>query len=440
MKIPTKSPSVTQLMEQFSSVGGVFAELISAPYAETRYFSYDDLKYRPLPAFAKNIDEWWLKIQLFRLAKFRELPLLDAENVPFRYFMDDDDLAILHDLDLRAGGFVGIGAPLPGVRESSRFLVSSLMEESIASSLLEGAPTTREKAKEMLRRMRPPGNEGERMVLNNYNTMLKLKEWKDEELSPELLFRIHAEISAGVVKPGIEGRFRRPEEAIAVGDDFGTDYYVPPPAELLPERIRKLCDFANSRQETVFLHPVVKAIILHFWLAYEHPFCDGNGRTARALFYWHLLKNGYWICEYISISPAIRKSGLRYYKAFLNSELNGNDLNYFIKYHLDILQRSVSEFLEYVRRKQAEQADFSANYPGLDALNARQKKLLTSWLKRPHLVRAADVDSYRKENAVSRETARKDLEEMVRKRIVTRKRDGRAFIFVPADGFERNLK
>jgi hypothetical protein len=43
----------------------------------------------------------------------------------------------------------------------------------------------------------------------------------------------------------------------------------------------------------VFIHPVMRAITLHFWLAYDHPFCDGNGRTARALFYWSMLKQGY---------------------------------------------------------------------------------------------------------------------------------------------------
>lgn len=440
MKIPAKSPPIMQLLKQFSSNGESFAEFLSVPYSDDRYFSYEDLKYRPLPVFAKNIDEWWLKIQLHRLGKFRDLPLLDSENFPFRYFIGDEDWAILHDLDLRAGGFIGVSEPFPGSRENTQFLVSSLMEESIASSLLEGAPTTREKAKEMLRQQRIPRDEGERMVLNNYKTMQKLREWKNEELSIKLLFRIHAEISAGVVKPGAEGRFRRAEEIVSVGDDFGNDYYIPPRADLLPARIQKLCDFANDRQETPFLHPVVKAVILHFWLAYEHPFCDGNGRTARALFYWYLIKNGYWICEYISISPSIKKSGLWYYRAFLNSEFNGNDLNYFIKYHLEILQRSVSDFLGYVRRKQTEQAAFRKSYSGLNALNSRQNKLLVSWLKRPYSSRMTSVSVYQRENEVSRETARLDLEEMVRLRLVLRKREGRAFVFVPADDFEENLK
>lgn len=43
-------------------------------------------------------------------------------------------------------------------------------------------------------------------------------------------------------------------------------------------------------------------------IAYMHPFVDGNGRTARALFYWYMLKSGYWLTEYLSISRVIAKS------------------------------------------------------------------------------------------------------------------------------------
>jgi len=57
----------------------------------------------------------------------------------------------------------------------------------------------------------------------------------------------------------------------------------------------KLIEFANDENITTgFIHPVIKAILLHFWIGYLHPFCDGNGRTARALFYWYLLKNDYF--------------------------------------------------------------------------------------------------------------------------------------------------
>ncbi len=416
------------------------AKLLAAPYSDARYFSYEDLKRRPLPSFARNIDEWWLKIQFIRQGKFRDLPFKDTSGNPFRYFVDDADSAILHDLDFRGGGIVESETALPNAREKSQLLVSSLAEEAIASSLLEGAPTTREKAKEMLRKKRAPKDEGERMVLNNYNTMQKLKEWKDEPLTPELLCRIHAEISAGTIKPGAEGRFRRANEAVTVGDDFGNDFYVPPPSRLLPKRIKALCAFADEKSEAPFLHPIVKAIILHFWLSYEHPFCDGNGRTARALFYWFLLKKGYWICEYISISAVIRKSGLRYYKAFLEVEHNGNDLNYFIKFHLEILQRAIAEFLNYVQKRNTEQTSLRTAYKNLESLNSRQRALAESWLRYPSRSSMTDAHAYQNENNVSRESARQDLEDLVKRGLALRKRDGKHFIFIPTEDFKTLLQ
>lgn len=439
MKIPQKSPSLENLFKHLQQSKHPLIELISAKYTDNNYYSYEDLKYRPLPDFAKTKEEWWLKILLCRQGKFRTSPLKDLSGNPFLFFVDDSDWELLHNIDFKGGGIIETGTSLPQNQENTRYLISSLMEEAIASSLLEGAPTTREKAKEMLRQNRLPQNEGERMVLNNFKTMQKLKEWKNEPLSPTLLFQIHESISEGTLPKEKIGRFRLTKENIVVGNDYGEDFHIPPPAEQLKQRIQKLCDFANS-ENNVFLHPVIQAIILHFWLAYEHPFCDGNGRVARALFYWFLLKNNYWICEYISISTIIKQSGLRYYKAFLDTEYNGNDLNYFIKFHLEILKRSTEEFLKYVAKKQAERKAASEQFYALELVNSRQRILLESWLKNPHLSRALNVEAYQNEHHVSRETARQDLFDLKKKGWAIRKRDGRAFIFVAPQNLETLLK
>ena len=41
------------------------------------------------------------------------------------------------------------------------------------------------------------------------------------------------------------------------------------------------------------LHPIVKACYLHGEFVKIHPFVDGNGRTARLLLNFELIKNGY---------------------------------------------------------------------------------------------------------------------------------------------------
>ena len=132
------------------------------------------------------------------------------------------------------------------------------------------------------------------------------------------------------------GSIRSPgDEEIHVADiDGRTVLHIPPKAGDVPELMASMCDFANTNGEDAFVNPVVKGIILHFWLAYVHPFMDGNGRTARALLYWYALKHRYWLFEYLSISTAILNARAQYYRSFLYSEIDDNDVTYFIYYKL----------------------------------------------------------------------------------------------------------
>src|SRR6201999_3882984 len=100
--------------------------------------------------------------------------------------------------------------------------------------------------------------------------------------------------------------------------------YVPPDFNLLEELIERFCDFANSTNDTDFVHPIIREIILHFLIGYIHPFADGNGRTARALFYWYLLTKGYWLIEYMSVSRIILASKAQYARAYQHTEKDEN--------------------------------------------------------------------------------------------------------------------
>ena len=110
--------------------------------------------------------------------------------------------------------------------------------------------------------------------------------------------------------------------------------HTPPDSELVEKYMEDLCEFANS--EKPFIHPIIKASIIHFQIGYIHPFMDGNGRTARALFYWFLVKKEYTLIKNISISRAILNSRIQYDKAFLKTENDNNDMTYFINYQLKV--------------------------------------------------------------------------------------------------------
>ncbi|MBV9489225.1 MAG: Fic family protein [Verrucomicrobia bacterium] len=228
--------------------------------------------------------------------------------------------------------------PITNSHTRNQYLMSSLINEAITSSQLEGAVTTREVTKEMLRTGRKPLNRSEAMILNNYLTMRRIIELKAQPLSCELVFEIHRLVTEGTLDdPSAAGRFRRVDEAVRVEGVDGEVFHVPPKADELPVRIERMCAFGNAQTPDYFVHPVIRAILLHLWLAYDHPFIDGNGRTARALFYWSMLNNEYWLFEYISISDILLRSPRAYYLAFLYTETDSNDATYFINHHLEII-------------------------------------------------------------------------------------------------------
>lgn len=347
---------------------------------------------------------------------------------------------LLHQVDMKAGGGVSAPPEITTPDSRDRYYISSLIEEAVTSSQLEGAIVTRFQAKEMLRTNRSPIDESERMVLNNFLTMKKLGELKNSPLTPELILEIHRQISSGTLEtPFDEGRFRNASDKVRIEDiESGEIIHTPPPAKGLEDRIQALCDFANDSQMTGYLHPVIRSIILHFWLAYEHPFIDGNGRTSRALFYWSMLKHGFWLFEFISISQQILKAPKKYYRSFLYTETDDNDLNYFLLHQLETINQSIGSLHDYIAKKQEELKNIrQAINPAL-GFNHRQLALIRNAIKNPNA--RYTVESHRSSHGIATQTARTDLQKLEEKGLLKRQRISKAFQFSPTPDFATRLK
>ena len=172
----------------------------------------------------------------------------------------------------------------------------------------------------------------------------------------EILHALHGSLTEGTLDdPSAAGRFRTGKDPIIVVDESdGQTLHVPPPARELPQRMEKFLAFANDKGTEPFVHPVVRAILLHFWFAYEHPYVDGNGRTARAVFYWYMSAHNYWLFEYLSVSRIILKSVRQYGRAYLYAEHEDRDATYFLVYHLKAIHLALEDLHRYLARKQKE--------------------------------------------------------------------------------------
>ena len=410
---------------------------------EGKYRHWDKLRHL-VPPMGFSREQWWGATKLVRRAALKELPLGDANGQPFQYAVTDMISRLLHEIDLGAGGNIGMPDPIVNPQTRSQYVMRSLFQEAVTSSQLEGAATTRAVAKEMLRTGRPPRTRGERMILNNYSTMKRIAEWKEQPLDSDLIFEMHRMVTEGTLDhPDGAGRLRRADENITVQDSISGEVFLsPPPANQLPKRLDALCGFANGSISDVgkpdgrFIHPAVRAILLHFWLAYDHPFVDGNGRTARALFYWSMLRQGYWLFEFVSISEVLVKAPAKYARSFLYSETDDNDATYFLLYQCEVIRQSIATLHEYIEAKSKEVRETKALLRDTIELNHRQQALIAHALRTPGA--RYTIEGHRRSHAIVYQTARIDLISLARRGLLDMRKSGRVFEFaVPVQLAER---
>ena len=398
------------------------------PLVRGKYRHWDTVR-RLKPPEGFTLDQWWAGIKVARQALLKLLPLEDVQGVPFEYAVPDPALEMLHRIDQGAAGAIGAAEVGAGQTHGLRYLLSSLAEEAITSSQLEGASTTRKVAKEMIRSGRTPRTVDERMILNNFEGLSWIRERRHERLTPDLVLELHAVLTKDTIEDKDVGRLQEPDEhRVVVEDSEGNELHRPPPAEELPQRLVDMCRFANGEiGPEGFLHPVLRAVLVHFWLAYDHPFVDGNGRTARALFYWSMLHEGYWLTEYLSISRILRKAPAKYSRSFLYTETDDNDTTYFLLYQLEVICRAIDELHEYLARKNAEVRQVERSLKNAGELNARQLALLSHALRNPET--AYTIEGHRQSHGVVYESARSDLLDLAARGYLVQRKVGRRFVF-----------
>jgi Fic family protein len=413
------------------------------PLVAGRYFHWDELRHRTPPQGLSH-EAWWAGIKIARQGLLKPLPFQDKHKRPVLFALPDPVLRALHAIDRCVGGVVAMETSIVSGEDRDRYLVSSLIEEAITSSQLEGAATTHEAAKAMLRSGRKPRDRSERMILNNFRVMEQLRELRDEPLSPEVVLGMHRMVCEGALDDAsAAGRLRRKNEKIHVMDaQHSVVLHDPPAAASLPERLKRLCAFANEADGEPFVHPVIRAILLHYMLAYDHPFVDGNGRTARALFYWSLARSGYWLMEYVSISRLIKPAPAQYGRAYLLSETDDSDATYFIIHQLSVIERAIEALYAYLARKTADQQSAERllrHAPALaDALNYRQVALLSHALK--HTGHGYTVESHRRSHRITLQTARTDLLRLAQLKLLEQRKRGRAFVFYAPDDLRARIE
>jgi len=385
--------AVQDRMAKDDDVMSVFIEVNAA------YTPWDKFRYRKLPPGITHVDLWTF-IRYNRLMTSNLLRVTDEFGVIFS--IPSSLNRSLHEIDMKlVGGLHRLGIP---DKEANQYLVRAVMEEAISSSQLEGAATTREVAKNLLRKNIPPRNTDERMIVNNYATINLVRNNTHRDMDLDLMMEIHRSMTRGTLeRRRYEGSFRDSDEVFVVDTATGETLHSPPPHEKIPELMDGLLDLINLDEP--FIHPIIKASIIHYLIGIIHPFMDGNGRTARALFYWYLIKREYQLVEYLPISRIIKNSPTRYSKAYILSREDGNDCTYFIQFNVNALERALHDLSQYLKRQIRKRKEGLAMLE--EGLNERQAMIMHETGSDPY--RTFTIREVQKMHSVSYQTARTDL-------------------------------
>jgi Fic family protein len=425
MKLPRLPPPHHSLLPQLLARDVNVLRKAAPTLPDGRYLHWEQLRHRPAPE-GWSLEDWWAAM---RFARERNARPIEAMVRCYGTAFSVVDLATiqrsLHEFD-RANVGQTILSALGNADAQVEYQVRQLIEEAISSSEIEGArPTTRELARHMLRENRTPVSRDERMIMNNLRAMERLGELHRSRVTLDLehLLELHAILGDGALDvDGAAGTLRRITDDVTVSDLEGNIWHCPPDANGLEERVRALLRFANGAdsETSEFIHPIIRAIVVHFWLGYEHPFRDGNGRMARALFYYCLLREGYEVAEFLSISGPIDRSPKAYYLAFAHVERDGGDLTYFVLHQLDVMKTALAELLEHLQRRTGRLRRLSAMIASFDALNHRQRSLLEHAIRHPD--EGQSIEGHARSHRVHYMTSRTDLADLEQRGLLASRR------------------
>lgn len=404
--------------------------------ADESYLHWEELRHKawiPESLFPEK-EAFWSLLRIKRVLEAKTTPIKDKSGTYFKLNTKRYN-EFLHEIDKElAGNFMGV-THISDINKK-HFVTRNMIEESIASSQLEGANTSRVVAKKMLLEGRKPNNHSEQMIVNNHKAMLKIEqESYKNDLSFELICELHSIITDKTIDESKRGALRETldehGERLKVIPWSNEVTYVAPDKEFVEAELPKLIAFANGKNESnaEFIHPLIKAIMLHFWIGLLHPFEDGNGRLARTIFYWYMFKHGYWAFKYLSLSEKIKKSSKQYSMAYIYSEQDSHDLTYFVHYNIEKLKLAKKDFQEYIEKKVKENRSVTHFKQDRYGLNDRQIKLL-HYLNQETESRT-NIAAYQQSHAVAKATAISDLKELTEKQFLARTKRGRNTFYYP---------
>ena len=235
---------------------------------------------------------------------YKPLPLLDAAGEPLVFLNTGKTASAATMKTLLAFQHTAYG-------------VKAAEEEIVATSAIENIDFSRDSVRNILKGQAPKDEQETRIA--GLKKGIEFISDSQSHITEDNLFALY-DMTIGKFLEAedklLPGNRYRHDAVFVVGSQVehtGVD------AAKVPTYMKNLVAFANAEDD---IDDLTKAAILHFYVAYVHPYFDGNGRMARLLHLWFLIQKGYRSALSVPFSSCIERSRKAYYNAFSQAEDN----------------------------------------------------------------------------------------------------------------------
>lgn len=395
------------------------------------YIHWDKFRDMQLPEPENRMDIW-AKVLAEREQGFYRRLSFSSFNI--KWWISNSLEAQLHKLDIGLAGGRDLQVLLQP-KHIHRHKTNALLDESIASAQLAGVAVSKKAAKEMLLKKRAPQDVNEQVCVNIYRALQLAYAKKEENLSMDLLLQLHQTLTRDTIKFKGIGQYRTNNKTDLSAIDVSAGY-KPVDVVYIPSIVEQLIELYNNDTVPYFIHPLVKACLIHYVITTARPFKDGNGRIARLLAQMYLLKKAYWVAEFMSVSNVVSKFRQQYHRTFSQAQTDDNNAGYFIQFYIQSIQmafKSLRDFALRINKEKVEKPE--QKIPGY---NERQTTVL-QWLKEDG-AKVVTIRELRSVYGVSKETARTDLTALVEKGWIKYYHiNKKTYAFVKDEGFDEQL-
>lgn len=389
--------------------------------AAQRAVTRDTLTEIPLPAGLTLTQTEVLLGAVHRLRAIR-IPLPDFDGQTYWYMMPHDMKSLLRAIDHHCTSGSELDREISN-QHGRRFLVRALVEEAIAASRLDGADIPDNQAYELVQMDRTPATDDERVIVNAHRLLSELPGLAEDALTPERLLAIYERVAEGTEHVAFD-------EAELIGG---------PVAELTRLQVLKhLCAIANYQQDVTAEHPAITALVLLWDVSYWKPFPKYNATIARVLFRVHATRHNYPVLGLLPISAIAASnadrvpgsvSGPHFTRLARYSEV---DMTAQVTAHLGAVHAAIQRLREqiaHVRERDDALRELLQSDP---LLNARQRSILGRALREPGA--RFRIRYHQTTHNIAYSTARADLMQLEEKGYLRQEQEGKAFVFVAAEG------